>query len=131
MLRVLQGAEATDLLAVVIRWYGGTKLGTGGLVRAYTESLQGALACADAEGLWQELRPMLRGRVHTPPSQAHLAFQVLGAFPEAKVRDQGFDGGGAWVEFTLPPDEEAALGHLWRERSRGGEVTWLGTFADA
>src|SRR5512145_1695976 len=44
MLRVLEGEGLTDLLAVCIRWFGGTKLGTGGLVRAYTEGLQGALA---------------------------------------------------------------------------------------
>ena len=43
MLAVLEGAQATDLIAVCIRWYGGTKLGTGGLVRAYTEGVQGAL----------------------------------------------------------------------------------------
>jgi putative IMPACT (imprinted ancient) family translation regulator len=131
MLRVLQGAEATDLLAVVIRWYGGTKLGTGGLVRAYTEALQGALAEADAQGLWQELRPMAHGRLVAPPSMAHLAFQVLGAFPDAKVRDQGFDAAGAWVAFALPPGQEVDLEKAWQERSRGGSVAWQGVFADA
>ena len=35
ILNVLVGQSLRDTLIVVIRWYGGTKLGTGGLVRAY------------------------------------------------------------------------------------------------
>ena len=46
VLEVLKGSGITDVLLTVARWYGGIKLGTGGLVRAYTESAQ--LALADA-----------------------------------------------------------------------------------
>ena len=35
--RQIEGRELTNLLVVVTRYYGGTKLGTGGLVRAYGE----------------------------------------------------------------------------------------------
>ena len=45
-LEVLKGSGITNVLLTVARWYGGIKLGTGGLVRAYTESAQ--LALADA-----------------------------------------------------------------------------------
>ena len=44
VLAVVQGAGLGDLIVVVIRWFGGTKLGTGGLVRAYTKAAQQALA---------------------------------------------------------------------------------------
>ncbi len=44
MLNVLLHAGVGDVAAVVTRYYGGTKLGTGGLVRAYGGSLQQALA---------------------------------------------------------------------------------------
>jgi uncharacterized YigZ family protein len=42
-LAVLRGSGIGDILVVTSRFFGGTKLGTGGLVRAYTESAQVAL----------------------------------------------------------------------------------------
>lgn len=46
MLEVLRGADLTNVLAVVTRYFGGTKLGTGGLVRAYTKATQEVLLAA-------------------------------------------------------------------------------------
>lgn len=43
MLEVLKGSGMFDVAAVVIRYFGGTKLGTGGLVSAYTEAVADAL----------------------------------------------------------------------------------------
>ncbi len=43
MLEALQGAGVTDVAAVVTRYFGGTLLGTGGLVRAYTAAVQEGL----------------------------------------------------------------------------------------
>ena len=40
MLAVLQGTNVGEMVAVVIRYSGGIKLGTGGLVRAYSNGLQ-------------------------------------------------------------------------------------------
>ena len=124
MLAVLEGAQATDLIAVCIRWYGGTKLGSGGLVRAYTEGVQGALAEADAQGLWEEVRILRTGEIHVPAAQAHLPFTLLGAFPAATVLEQTFDGESATLHFECPPDLAPALDHAWQERSRGGGIRW-------
>ncbi|MGZ9896720.1 YigZ family protein [Shewanella gaetbuli] len=40
MLATLQGANVGELGAVVVRYFGGTKLGVGGLVRAYTSGIK-------------------------------------------------------------------------------------------
>ena len=40
MLDVLAGEELTDVCAVVTRYFGGTLLGTGGLVRAYSGAVK-------------------------------------------------------------------------------------------
>ncbi len=44
MLNVLNGNELTDCCCVVTRYFGGTLLGVGGLVRAYTEGAKIAVA---------------------------------------------------------------------------------------
>ncbi len=43
MLAVLQGSGLGDVVVVVTRYFGGTKLGTGGLVRAYTDATKAVL----------------------------------------------------------------------------------------
>lgn len=43
ILNVLAGADVTDAVLVVTRYFGGTLLGTGGLVRAYTSAARDCL----------------------------------------------------------------------------------------
>ena len=43
MLAVLQGSEIGQIAAAVVRYFGGTKLGTGGLVRAYAGAVKAGL----------------------------------------------------------------------------------------
>jgi len=47
MLDVLRHQDLEGVLATVVRYYGGVKLGAGGLVRAYTDSVAQALLGAD------------------------------------------------------------------------------------
>lgn len=44
MLEVLRGTELRNIVVVVTRYFGGTLLGTGGLVRAYTKAVQEGIA---------------------------------------------------------------------------------------
>lgn len=54
MLEALTHSGLRDVVAVVTRWFGGTLLGTGGLVRAYGDAVRAAVA--EATPLTRELR---------------------------------------------------------------------------
>ncbi len=53
MLNVLQHKSLSDVMAVVVRYFGGVKLGTGGLVRAYSDTIQACVDSADQQGILQ------------------------------------------------------------------------------
>ena len=54
-LDVLRGRGCTNVMLTVTRWFGGTLLGTGGLVKAYSGGAKGVIAAADEAGLFEEL----------------------------------------------------------------------------
>lgn len=110
MLQVLRGAELSDVVAVVVRWFGGTKLGKGGLARAYAAAVREAL-----EGL------PVRTRIATVELTLELPYERLGAVkrllhpPEVELREEEY---GAAVRLRLAVQEparealEAALADL-------------------
>jgi uncharacterized YigZ family protein len=53
MLNVLLGSGVGDIVAVVTRYFGGTKLGKGGLVRAYSSGVKIALEALERRELVQ------------------------------------------------------------------------------
>lgn len=56
ILDAIRGAGLTNALVVVVRYFGGTKLGTGGLSRTYRQAASEALAKAGKKELAEELR---------------------------------------------------------------------------
>ncbi|SUU74588.1 IMPACT family member yigZ [Actinomyces denticolens] len=65
ILEVLRGSGLTGAAVVVTRYFGGTLLGTGGLVRAYSEAASKALAAAarvsiSERALWEVRVPVAR-----------------------------------------------------------------------
>ena len=63
-LEVLKGSNLTNVILNTARWFGGTKLGTGGLVRAYTQAAQLALGAIET----RELIPMASCSLQLPYS---------------------------------------------------------------
>jgi uncharacterized YigZ family protein len=55
VLDVLNGRTCTNVLLTVTRWFGGTLLGTGGLVKAYGDAAKLVIAEADSQGAFEEL----------------------------------------------------------------------------
>ena len=50
-LKVLRGEELINVGVIVVRYFGGTLLGVGGLVRAYTNAVKDAIEVAKSQGL--------------------------------------------------------------------------------
>ena len=82
MYNQLLAHEITNVLVVVIRYYGGTKLGVSGLVKAYKESAK--LALEESEIITKELESEVSIRFNF--NQQNLIFTLLNKF-EGKILD--------------------------------------------
>lgn len=54
-LDVLKGRGCTNVILTITRWFGGTLLGTGGLVKAYSNGAKQVILCADNENAFVPL----------------------------------------------------------------------------
>lgn len=114
VLEVLQGSGLTNVLLTVTRWFGGTKLGTGGLVRAYAGAAHEVLATAQSREI---------------VAMASLSFLVPYSFIESvrhylkgcgfTILKEEFGGNGAQIAGEIPATESAALQKHLADLSRG------------
>ncbi len=84
-LAVVDGSGLGDVCVVTARYFGGVKLGTGGLVRAYTEAAQRVLA--EIPRAIHEVRRVVR--LVVPYAQYEPVLRVIDAHG-GKLRTQGF-----------------------------------------
>ena len=113
VLQVLKGAELTDSIVVVTRYFGGILLGTGGLARAYSHSAQLGV---EAAGI---VRMSLCGVWFCPCPYPYyervcrLIDAYGGVTEEASFEDV------VKITFRLPAEREAALLKELTELSNG------------
>ena len=48
-LHVMQGNQLINMAVIIVRYFGGTKLGTGGLVRAYSDAVNGVIHISELD----------------------------------------------------------------------------------
>lgn len=113
VLAVLQGSGLGDAVLVVTRYFGGTKLGTGGLVRAYGDAARAVLEAAPRAE---------RVPTHTLEMKAPYAlFEPLRQLVEAhggRILDEAF-AAEVTVTAQLTQQRTAAFRAAWRELSNG------------
>jgi uncharacterized YigZ family protein len=113
MLAVLLGSGVGDIAAVVTRFFGGTKLGTGGLVRAYSGGVKAALVQLPLQEKVALRTLMLSG------AYRWISFldRLLPSY-EAQVTERIFDADVTW-HVSVPEERSDALVSALVELSRG------------
>ncbi len=113
MLAVLLGSAVGEVAVVVTRYFGGTKLGTGGLVRAYSGGVKAVLAVLPVQEKIT-LRTLLASG---PYSWVTPVTRLLPAF-EARTIDQQFAADVTW-QISVPEEHAPALAAALVELSHG------------
>ncbi len=114
MLEVLRRRGLTDTVAVVTRYFGGIKLGAGGLVRAYGSAVSEAV---DAVGLL-ERRPVALLAVsadHTKAGRLENDLRAAGYVVHGLV----YEPAGVLIEVGVPEPEVTAF-QAWLAEATGG-----------
>lgn len=119
MLEVMLKRDLDMVAAVVVRYFGGKKLGAGGLVRAYSGAVAKAL---DGAGV-REVVDLSRLKVRAPFAQVDVVLRtvdtVLAEHPDTQRSDAEFDAHGLTLLVTLPSNAVAAFRAALREVSSG------------
>lgn len=98
----INSLELTDVLVIVVRYFGGIKLGTSGLIAAYREAAR--LALEEAGKI--ELRQMRRLSLTVPYSKLEGVMRIV-KNPDIRILDQTFDNlCGMLLEYPLDLDAE-------------------------
>lgn len=119
-LEVLRGAGLANVCCVVTRYFGGTLLGPGGLVRAYSTATQRVVDTAHEQGLIVEMTLVCRV-VATISYSLHDRVRVLAERSGAHVVGTDY---AADVRLTLAfrAGEEAAFVSAMRELANGEDL---------
>jgi len=131
MLEALTGRDLVDCVAVVSRYFGGTLLGAGGLVRAYSEAVLTTIDLAQSRGLLvaRERRELFRlalshadaGRIEAELRQRGVLILGTSYAEVALLNIAGDDAenlGAIVAQVTAGVGELEAVGHEWVDVER-------------
>ena len=113
ILAAIDGQGLDQVMVVVIRWYGGIKLGAGGLVRAYGGTAAECLRNAPR----RELVQYCQAEVRCPFEDLGLLHSALDAHQAQKISED-FTEQGVLLNIRLPCEQLPALTLRLRDGSR-------------
>jgi uncharacterized YigZ family protein len=113
ILAAIDGQGCDRVAVVVTRWYGGIKLGAGGLVRAYGGAAAECLRRAERVPI-VAMRELGVRAAFEDLGAVHAALAGFGA----EKLDERFDAGGVRLRLSLPADRADALRTHLRDATR-------------
>ncbi|HJG51331.1 MAG TPA: IMPACT family protein [Brachybacterium faecium] len=125
MLQSLLHAHVVDTFAIVIRYFGGIKLGAGGLVRAYTAGVEQAVGAATL----RRRTELVVAQIEVPPAEvgiAENAVRIWAAAHGAEVEPTRYSARSAVLTVLVAPEDLEALAAdtaRWSSGRRGVEET--------
>lgn len=114
ILTAIEGQNCDRVVVVVTRWFGGIKLGTGGLVRAYGGCAAKCLQQAERV----ELVPRVLVACQCTYSELPLLESRLHEF-DALLDDKAFGASGVDIRLALPEEHLSPLERFLADVSRG------------
>jgi len=114
MLNVLEHRELENVMVIVTRYFGGIKLGVGGLVRAYSGT---TAKCLDKAGVI-ELFPMAEYTIRAGFEWASSVHGLLDQFSAKKV-EESYDNDGLVLRIRCRESDFGNLATGLRDASRG------------
>ena len=114
ILAAIEGQDVDAVMVVVIRYFGGIKLGTGGLVRAYGGTAATCLREADK----LEIVPRVTVQVIAPYDETGAIYAVIDQFGASKI-DESFSPDGFVLRVELPAAELHEFSRTLSDVTRG------------
>lgn len=121
MFRALEGSGLDHLAVTVVRYYGGTQLGTGGLARAYGGAVAELLKTAER----LEVKPRVALKIWVPFDLISVLYHLLEPI-SLQDRVDDYLESGLQVSGLLLQEDLAALERALQERTAGRGVLKLG-----
>lgn len=115
MLNVLLMRDLDHVATVCVRWFGGTKLGAGGLVRAYSGTVAKAL---DAAGT-RTVHDVVSGVVRAPFEHADAIHRLLSGWRHLEGGTPSYDADGARIRVRIRADDGEAFAEAVRDATAG------------
>jgi uncharacterized YigZ family protein len=112
ILEAIKGKNLINTVIIVTRYFGGTKLGIGGLIRAYGDTARLAIEEAGIE----TLNEFYKIEVKTSFDKIGIVLGQLEAL-KADIKNTEYSNQGAAVEAIIPIDIKARLKNILQEKT--------------
>ncbi|TPW33261.1 YigZ family protein [Martelella alba] len=115
ILQAIEGQAVDGVIVIVSRWFGGIKLGAGGLIRAYGGTAAECLRRAEKA----EIIPTVSASLHLGFSDIALLDARFAAEASVAVHDRKFGVDGVLMELEIAEDEAARIAAMVIECTNG------------